>query len=74
MEEKELMTKRQAEVVLAFARSGMQLTAAAKKLYTTGATISYHLGKVREQTGMNPRDFFDLYELVDMARRAVSGR
>ena len=71
MEEKELMTKRQAEAILAFANNGMRLTAAALELYTTGATISYHLDKVREQTGMNPRDFFDLYELVDMARRVV---
>jgi sugar diacid utilization regulator len=67
------MTAEQAKIVLAFAKNDMQLRAAAEELYLTGATVAYHLDKIRTKTGRNPRKFFDLCFLVGAAEHILGG-
>ena len=73
-EKGESMTKEQAEIIMAFAKNDMQLQAAAKELYMTGATVAYHLTKIRKQMGWNPRKFFDLCFLVGVAAQRIGGK
>ena len=56
------------EIILAFAEHSMGITATAKELYMHINTVVYHLEKIRKNTGLNPRRFYDLVKLVEMAK------
>jgi hypothetical protein len=73
-EKGESMSREQAEIIMAFAKNDMQLKAAGKELYMTGATVAYHLTKIRKQMGWNPRKFFDLCFLVGVAAQRIGGK
>lgn len=36
-----------------------------------GNTVTYHLDKVKRQTGLDPRRFYDLIELVKIAQEVL---
>lgn len=55
-----------AMIVVEFARNSMNVTDTANSLHYHRNTILYHLDKIREKTGLNPRNFFDLGELYTM--------
>lgn len=65
------LTRRQASVVLAFAHNGMRYTPTCEALYLHENTVRYNLDKAHEKTGKDPRDFFELYELVKIARKVL---
>lgn len=67
------MTKQQAEIIMAYAESDMNIRAAGKKIYMSEANVSYHLKRIREQMGWNPRRFFDLCCLVGIAAQRLGG-
>lgn len=68
-----MMTKEQAEVIMTYARNGMDARAASKELYLTDGSVHYHIRKIREVTGKDPKDFFDLCFLVGMAQQVLGG-
>ena len=51
------MTKEQAKVIMAFAENDMKVTPAAKQLHRSSENLSYHLDKIKNQIGWNPRNF-----------------
>lgn len=55
------------EIILAYAASSMSRNAVAGKLYMSHNTVTNHLNRIHKVTGLNPRYFFDLYQLVVMA-------
>ena len=61
------MTEIDAIVILAFARCSMNANETARKLAYNHNSIHYHLNKVKDHTGLDPRNFFDLHELYQMA-------
>lgn len=67
------MTKQQAEIILAYAESNMNAVAAGRKIYMSEANVSYHLTKIRKQTGRNPKRFYDLCYLVGIAAQRLGG-
>lgn len=67
------MTKQQAEIIMAYAESDMNAMATGKKLFMHEATVSYHLKRIQEQMGRNPRKFFDLCYLVGIAAQRLGG-
>lgn len=73
METKEL-TEPDRECLLAYARCGMRASEAARKLIFHRNTVQYHLEQVREKTGLNPFDFYDLVKLVQMCQKEGEGR
>ena len=68
------MTKQQAEIILAYAENDMELRATAKQIYLTDPAVVYHLKRINEQTGRNPRKFYDLCYLVGVAVQRVGGK
>ena len=61
------MTEKQAEIVMAFAKSSMNMREAGRSLFLHPTSVLYNLNRVYEQTGKNPREFFDLCYLVGIA-------
>lgn len=64
----------QAKTVIAFADNNMNIQATADHLYYHRNSVIYHLSKVREQTGKNPMNFYDLCELLPIARAVIAGK
>lgn len=62
-----MLTDKQCEVISALAFSGMSVAEAARKLKKGESTIRHHITAIRLNTGLNPEDFFDLYDLYQMA-------
>ena len=60
------LTETNIAVIIALANNGMNVSRAAKSLYFCHSNILYHIKKIKEKTGLDPRDFYDLCELVKM--------
>ena len=67
------MTKEQAKIILAYAENDMKIKPTSEKIYMCEANVHYHLKKIREQMGWNPRKFYDLCYLVGVAMQRISG-
>lgn len=67
------MTQLQAEIIVALAENQLSVTEAAKKLFMHRTTLNYHIRKIRNDTGKNPLDFYDMCNLFLVAQRCFSG-
>ena len=65
------MNKEDAHIVVAMANHSMNVTDVAHAIFTHRNTVLYHLNKVKQQTGLDPRRFYDLVELVKMAQEVL---
>ena len=65
---KEALTPLRCEILIAFIDSGMNAAAAGKSLYLTREAINYHLRKVKEKTGLDPKNFHDLVKLYELVK------
>lgn len=63
-----MLTDQDINVVLAFAQNNMKILTTAKAVYMNRNSIRYHLKKVKDHTGLNPHNFYDLIKLVDAIR------
>lgn len=61
------LTKRQCDIISAYAFGNMCAADAAKLLKCHVSTIKFHLDVICEKTGLDPRDFFNLQELFVIA-------
>ncbi len=55
-------------IIVAMADRNMNKSEAAKDLYIHRNTLTYHLDRIQYKTGLDPRKFYDLVNLVDMAK------
>ena len=60
------MTELDVRMVLAFAENNMRVSHTARKTFYHHNTVDYHLGKVKQETGLDPHNFYDLGKLVKM--------
>ena len=67
------VTETEARSVLAMADNGMTPMRAARAIGYSRNAIYYHLACVHEKTGKDPHDFWDLCDLVPMARKILRG-
>lgn len=67
------MTKKQAEIIMAYAKGDMRIKDAGNLVHMHPTTISYHLGMIKEETGRDPKNFFDLCYLVSIAAGLTGG-
>ena len=58
------LTRVDVDVIMAYAECGMRLSTAAKAIHYAKMTIEYHLTSVYQKTGLNPKKFYDLVELI----------
>ena len=63
------LTQAEKETLMAYADNDMNLTATAKEMYCHYTTIWYRMDRVAIKTGLNPKCFYELVELMDMARK-----
>ena len=68
------MTKQQAEIILAYAENDMKIRPTSEKIYMCEANVHYHLRKIEEKTGWNPKKFYDLCYLVGVAAQRLGGK
>lgn len=66
------MNKEDAHIVMAMANHNMNVTDVARAIFLHRNTVLYHLDKVKRQTGLDPRRFYDLVELVKMAQEVLN--
>ncbi len=67
------MTEKQAEIILAYAESNMDAVATGRKVYMSESNVSYYLTQIKNQTGRNPKRFYDLCYLVGIAAQRSGG-
>lgn len=63
-----MMSELQKRVVIAFAENDMRIDRTAAAMMYSRGTIQYYLDKIRRDTGLNPRCFFDLIKLYKIAK------
>lgn len=64
------LTEADIEILKELARCDMNTNEVARRTYRHRNTVLYHLEQIRAETGLNPRKFYDLVELM----RIVDGR
>lgn len=57
---------RKREIILAMADCNLSIAAVAEKLHFNRNNIVYHMNQIKKKTGLNPRNFYDLVELLKM--------
>jgi sugar diacid utilization regulator len=55
----------QQELITLFAECDMNMSEASRRGYIHRNTISYHFDEVKKNTGIDPRKFFGLVELLN---------
>ena len=65
------MNKEDAHIVVAMANHNMNVTDVARAIFAHRNTVLYHLNKVKQETGLDPRRFYDLVELVKIAQEVL---
>lgn len=66
------LTYRQAEIIMALANNGLVIERAKTALYSSSSAIRYHIQEIRENTGKDPLDFWDLIVLAARAKKLIA--
>jgi sugar diacid utilization regulator len=65
------LTERHRGLILAFAEHDMNVRETAMASYMSWTNVNFHLNRIYKLTGLNPKNFYDLVELVKMAKTEV---
>ena len=60
------MTPIQKEIIRLSAEENLNVSAIARKMFLCNNTVRYHIAKIKEQTGLDSLNFFDLIKLLKM--------
>ena len=60
-----------AKIIVALAGNDMKASAAAREIYVHKNTLLYHTKKMAANTGLDPLKFYDLCELLPVARQIL---
>lgn len=69
----EVVTEDMAEVIVLLADCGLNVSEAARKLHYHRNTIDYRIRKIHEVTGKDPLNFYDLCDLLPIAKIVLEG-
>lgn len=58
------MTELQKKIIKCYARNDMNLSVTADELHYNPNALRYHMKKIYEETGFNPRKFYGLCKLL----------
>lgn len=67
------MTELDMNIIEAMADNDMNIAGVGKKMFMYRTSVLYHLNKVKEETGLDPRVFYDLIKLLDVVKQERSG-
>jgi carbohydrate diacid regulator len=62
------------KIIIALADNKMNVSAVARQLYMHRNTVVYHINRIRQITGKDPLNFYDLYRLVILAKEERAER
>ena len=66
MEEKKIkLDKDNYKILLVFADCNMSVRATAKKVYLSGTAVYTRFRRIKEKTGLDPLEFWDLVHLLE---------
>ena len=54
------------DIILAMADYSMNVSEVSKKLYYGRATIDRHIRRIKKETGLDPKNFYDLNKLLEV--------
>lgn len=57
------------EVVIALAENNMNESKTGRALFMSRHTVEYYEARIKQITGLDPTNFYDLHKLVEMARK-----
>ena len=58
------MTQLDKDILVSFAKNGMVKARVAQQLFMHYNTVEYHLQKIKTETGLDPKNLFQLAELL----------
>ena len=67
------LTHEQAKVILVLARNNLNAGKAAEELFFSAGTVRNRIREIRERTGKDPKNFYDLAMLVAEAKELLGG-
>lgn len=67
--EQVVLTQKQIDVIWALSYGRMNASRAAKILKKSHSTVSEQMGEIANATGLDPKDFWDLTELIEMVKK-----
>ena len=62
------------KIILALADNKMNVSEVSRQLYMHRNTVAYHINRIRQITGKDPLNFYDLYGLVLRAKEERAER
>jgi DNA-binding PucR family transcriptional regulator len=62
------MSELDREIILLYAKNDMSASRTAKEMHYHRNTIVYHITTIHWRYGLNPKKFYDLVKLVEMAK------
>lgn len=63
-----MLNDKDKRIILALAENNMKWKIAARAIDLHWNTVAYRLDRIYDQTGLDPRNFYDLHKLVEMAQ------
>lgn len=68
------LSEERCEIIISLADNNMNITKVARLLYMHRNTVEYQINRIKEITGKDPRNFYDLYKLVLIAKTEMAER
>lgn len=62
------------KIILSLADNKMNVSEVSRQLYMHRNTVVYHINRIRQITGKDPLNFYDLYRLVILAKEERAER
>lgn len=66
------MSELEARIVIELARHQLSTLQTAQAMNYHRNTIHYHVRKIKQKTGLDPHDFFDMQKLYPIAKEVTS--
>ena len=63
-----MLKEKDKAIILALADNGMKWKVAARAIDMHYNSVAYRMDRIYDKTGLDPRNFYDLHKLVEMAR------
>ena len=73
MANKKALTDDEIDIIRRMAAWNMNVSAVGKNLFISRTATVYRLNRIKKKTGRDPRRFYDLVELLEMAEEADNG-
>lgn len=68
------MTQIEKEIILAYAKCNMTASETARMVHYHPNNVEYHLTKIKKKYGLDPKVFYDLVKLLEIAKGAENER